>query len=76
MRDNPQNKETTMDYDIEVKKMIPPIGLNKYYAVFMYYKNGLAIINNEIGEVYGKTKEEAHKRMAAKAQNWIRNNKG
>ena len=70
-----QIKEATMDYYIEVNELIPPIGPNKYYATLRYYKNGSAMINSEIGEVYGKTKEEAYQRMATKTQGWVKKNK-
>jgi hypothetical protein len=63
-----------MDYLINVKELIPPMGRLKYYANVLFYLKGGSTTNNEINEAYGTTKEEARDKMEAKVKEWMSKN--
>ena len=64
-------------YEILVQDMIPPIGGTlKYYAVvqFLVVKTdeGNKRINPNLDESYGKTKDEARRKMQDKLDKWLK----
>ncbi|MDO8609080.1 MAG: hypothetical protein Q7R95_00895 [bacterium] len=63
------------DWWIEVQQLIPPIGgIYKYFSIAEIYEIGKGKINHNLGEVHGKTKEEAEKKMREKVEKWLKEN--
>lgn len=63
------------DYEIITEKLSRPLGENRYAAkVIMVKRLGLGQtqrVNPNIGEMWGKTEEEAHKKLQQAAEDWI-----
>ena len=67
-----------MKYDINIKvnKLIPPLGENKYFAkVDISEIGGQHNLPHGLGEVWGKTHDEAYKKMNDKVEQWRKKNK-
>lgn len=67
-------------YDISTNEIVPPLGNNNYSAkiAHMYVSIdgdiGEKEVFPELGESWGKTKEEARSKMDGKAKAWIAEN--
>ncbi len=65
-----------VDYDILVQELFPPIGgMLQYNAVISFLvvetKEGNKRMYPDLGKTYGKTQEEAWKKMQAKFDDWL-----
>jgi len=65
------------DYYIDTKKVIPPVGRTlgwAAYVQFMFLKSDQenVKIEHDFGEALGRTKEEAHNKMKARVEEWIK----
>lgn len=61
------------DYWIEVKSIIPPLGNKKFYAIARIHEISKGKVDNDLGEVWGETKNEAEKKMRRKVEEWLKN---
>lgn len=67
-----------VDYEILVQDIVPPIGgVLKFGATihFLVVKEpgGNKRLNPDLGETYGKTREEARAKMQTKFDEWLAN---
>ena len=62
------------DYWVSVNEMIPPLGENRFFAKVEIHETGNGKVEHNLGEVYGKTREEAHDKMHTLARQWIQVN--
>ncbi len=66
------------DHNIIVRNLIPPLGENKYVATADIREIGSAAkrsIEHGLFETWGKTKEEADRKMNEKVNKWLEENK-
>lgn len=63
------------NYEINTEKLDPPLGENRYAAtVIMAERLGpgqTQRVNPNIGELWGKTQEEAEKKLQQAVEKWI-----
>jgi hypothetical protein len=62
------------DYWVVVDELIPPLGENNFFAKAEIHEIGKGKADHNLGEIYGKTREEAHAKMDTMARQWIQVN--
>ena len=62
------------DYWVKVQELIPPLGENRFFAIAEIHEIGKGKADYDLGEVWGKTREEAEEKMNKKIIEWVNNN--
>ena len=65
-----------MKYDhwVRVDEIIPPLGENRFAAKAEIHEIGKGRVEHNLGEVWGKTREEATQKMSEKISQWLKAN--
>jgi hypothetical protein len=65
----------TIDYEVEVKPLVPPIGMNKYVArivhCYVIADSKKTSVDPCVGETWGATRTEARARLHDRMERWI-----
>lgn len=67
-------KATKYDYWVKVDEIKPPLGNNNFAATAVIHEIGGNDIEHGLGEVWGKTREEAQQKMLTIVRQWIQVN--
>lgn len=59
------------DYSVVTKELKPPLGENKFFSKVTIHEIGVGGVVHNLGEVWGKTREEADSKMRIKAEQLI-----
>ncbi len=62
------------DFWVKVNEITPPFGENKFSATVEMHEIGVGKVEHGLGEVWGKTREEAHGKMQTIARQWVQVN--
>jgi len=65
-----------MKYDhwVKVNELRPPLGANKFSATAEIHEIGKGKVEHNLGEVWGKTREEVTDNMKEKIKQWVQVN--
>lgn len=62
------------DHWVKVNELVPPLGRNKFFATAEIHEIGGIKVDHSLGEVWGKTREEAYNKMQEMIRQWIQVN--
>jgi hypothetical protein len=65
-------KTNRFDYLVVVNELKPSLGENKFFAKLTIHEIGTGAIEHNIGEVWGKTREESYSKMKTLAEQLIK----